>query len=140
MRRMVSVVAAGCVVLAAAAANAPAAGPRYAVGCSPVARVTVAGAAVDLTGKWGTTQGTYYIRQLGTCVWWSGSSASGASWAHVFFGQISGATVSGVWADVPSATIRQAGTLKLRIGTGGATLTRLAQTGNFGDAEWTRSG
>ena len=70
---------------------------------------------------------------------WSGHSVPTGNWAHVFLGKITGATLSGVWSDVPSATIRQNGPLRLKIDVSGRTLTRTSQTGGFGDANWTKS-
>lgn len=136
---VLAVVAAG---LAAVAPDTVLATGPVGVSCQPSAAVKVAGKPLDLTGVWKTNQGTYYLRQIGTCVWWYGQSSSSGTWAHVFFGRIAGPAVRGLWSDVPAAAIRQSGTLALKIDVSGAapTLVRTAQTGNFGDSSWTKAG
>jgi hypothetical protein len=68
----------------------------------------------DLTGTWlGSDRRSYVIRQIGTCVWWAGSSSApeidGSKAAeNVFFGAVSssGSTVFGLWADLRSTRPR----------------------------------
>src|SRR5436190_12774748 len=58
---------------------------------------------VNLTGRWsGNDGGTYYLRQLGNELWWSGQSGdSGQTFSNVYQGTIRGDQISGRWADVP---------------------------------------
>ena len=64
----------------------------------------------ELTGAWaGNDMGTYYIRQVGGCVWWFGTEVRdielGATdqrgFANVASGRIVGTQVDLEWADVP---------------------------------------
>ena len=63
--------------------------------------------AGDLSGPWtGSGGGKYWIRQVGSCLWWYGESSNGGKdFTNVFFGTVknvgSTSTVEGVWADVP---------------------------------------
>src|SRR5215510_4681442 len=55
------------------------------------------GRRIDLTGTWrANDRQPYYLRQVGSCLWWRGSKAG----SNVFFGRVSSSTVAGVWADV----------------------------------------
>jgi hypothetical protein len=102
--------------------------------------------AVDLTGEWRANDGgTYWIRQIGTRVWWTGFSGSantttmGLSFSNVFYGRISGSTIIGSWADVPRGATRSNGTLTLLIrGTANPILVRTDATGGFGASIWRR--
>jgi hypothetical protein len=64
----------------------------------------------QLTGVWaGNDSGTYYIRQVGDCVWWFGTEVReidlGATdqrgFANVASGRIVGTQIDLEWADVP---------------------------------------
>ena len=64
----------------------------------------------ELTGAWaGNDSGTYYIRQLGDCVWWFGTEVSEIApgrtgqrgFANVASGRIVGTQVDLEWVDVP---------------------------------------
>lgn len=64
----------------------------------------------ELTGAWaGNDTGTYYIRQVGDCVWWFGSDVSGiepgttghSGFANMASGRIVGDQLDLEWADVP---------------------------------------
>jgi hypothetical protein len=64
----------------------------------------------ELTGAWaGNDTGTYYIRQVGECVWWFGTEVReiepGATdqrgFANVATGRMVGAQVDLEWVDVP---------------------------------------
>jgi hypothetical protein len=96
-------------------------------------------AIANLTGRWqGNDGGTYYIRQVGDRVWWSGESArGGAAWNNVFHGTLSGNSLVGDWADVPKGRSNQSGTLNLQLTTSNR-LTVVNQTGGFGGTTWTR--
>ena len=98
--------------------------------------------APNLTGVWHSDdQGTYYLREIGSTLWWFGLSCDqGRTFANVFHGTVSGNSIQGNWADVPVGTVgtRSAGTLSLAMG-GGSTsleLLRLVQTGFFSGRAW----
>lgn len=64
----------------------------------------------ELTGAWaGNDTGTYYIRQVGDCVWWFGTEVrdielgptSQRGFANVASGRIVGTQVDLEWVDVP---------------------------------------
>jgi hypothetical protein len=104
---------------------------------------------VDLTGAWaGDDGGIYYLRQLGSVVWWNGMSGRagspsdlGRDWNNVARGEIDGLTISVVWADVPRGEIFGDGTLNLAIeddGTGNVQIVKVSETGaGFGNSIWT---
>jgi hypothetical protein len=64
----------------------------------------------ELTGAWaGNDSGTYYIRQVGDCVWWFGTEVRDVElgpvnqrgFANVASGRIVGTQVDLEWVDVP---------------------------------------
>lgn len=64
----------------------------------------------ELTGAWaGNDSGTYYIRQVGHCVWWFGTEVrdvelgptSQRGFANVASGRIVGTQIDLEWADIP---------------------------------------
>jgi hypothetical protein len=73
----------------------------------------------DLTGLWhDNTTGsstTYRIRQIGNAVYWSVDGTAVGSYANVFFGEISGNTLTGTWVDLPSSPALGGGNLTLQI-------------------------
>jgi hypothetical protein len=89
-----------------------------------------------LTGRWRSNQGGfYYLRQVGAVLWWVG--LNGDAYSNVYRGTIQGDTITGEWADVPyAAGARGSGALVLRIEGNGIRLTRVSQTGGFGDSVW----
>src|SRR5262245_22519033 len=104
------------------------------------------GAAVaqleDLTGGWTADDGaTYYLRQIGNQVWWTGLSRdNGLSFTNVFHGSIQGNVIVGNWSDVPRGKIMSSGNLTLSLATtrGGLELYKQNQTGGFGASVWRR--
>lgn len=84
--------------------------------------------------------GTYFVRRVGTTVFWMGESPDkGRSWTNVFRGTLNGDTFSGEWADVAGNS--GSGTLTLRIlgsiETGVHGFERIAGTGSgFGGQRW----
>jgi hypothetical protein len=98
----------------------------------------------DLTGRWDCDDGgTYYIRQIGDEVWWTGKSGepkgTKKAFANVFHGMISGNHIKGSWADDPAGEARGSGTLTLEITGEGRNvqLIKKKETGGFGGGEWT---
>jgi hypothetical protein len=64
----------------------------------------------ELTGAWaGNDSGTYYLRQVGDCVWWFGTEVKEVElgpinqrgFANVASGRIVGTRLDLEWADVP---------------------------------------
>lgn len=109
--------------------------------------IAIAAAQSNVTGVWSADDGgMYYVRQINNQVWWAGLSAishlgandihPGIHYNNVFFGTISGNTISGDWADVPRGTILQSGTMTLIFS--GNQLRKTAATGGFGATIWTR--
>lgn len=95
----------------------------------------------NLTGEWSCGDGgTYYLRQVGNELWWSGKRTDGNKtiFANVFHGTIKGNEISGSWVDDPSGNKRGSGTLTLEIGGDGESLQlkATAKTGGFGGKTW----
>jgi hypothetical protein len=102
---------------------------------------------VTLSGVWhGSDNGTYYIRQLGSTVWWLGLSRDqGRSFANVFRGSISeSGPLVGEWIDVQMGVggVLSGGTLTLQGNQSdtelSTTLTKTAESASFGAAIWTK--
>jgi len=100
----------------------------------------------DLSGTWDVGFGVYYMRQIGTDVWWVGLSHDagdpnanlGLVFTNVFHGSRNGDTITGTWIDVPRGTTSGSGTLTL-VRTAGVTFHLQAQTGDFtGGTFWNR--
>ena len=104
-----------------------------------VSGVKGSGASMDLTGVWNCDDGgKYYIRQLGTDVWWYGElDPNTPSWSNVMRGTISGNMIEGEWSDVPKGSVMQYGNLALQIESGNK-LVALSKTGGFSGSVWTR--
>ena len=104
---------------------------------------------IDLTGAWaGDDGGIYYLRQLGSLLWWNGMSERGGSpsllgrdWNNVGRGQIKALVIDVEWADVPRGGILGNGTMNLKIeddGTGNVSISKVSETGSgFGNTLWT---
>jgi hypothetical protein len=91
-----------------------------------------------LTGVWrGDDGGTYYIHQYGLRVVWFGEQLDAAGWANVFFGRISGTTLSGQWFDVPKGSASGYGTLDLTV-TSPTQLDRSGTGGGYGGRRWNK--
>ena len=102
---------------------------------------TVTLPSVALTGIWQANDGgTYYLRQIGSILWWNGMSGGndGRTFDNVFRGTITSTTntIAGEWADVPRGTVMGSGTLGLKI-VNPTTLQKVTQTGSgFGATTW----
>ena len=131
------------------ASPSPTATPDAGAACAATSRPFDA-KRVALTGAYaGDDGGIYYLRQLGTVLWWNGMSSRadparnlGRDWNNVGMGQIkSDLTVAVDWADVPRGQILGHGTLTLKIegdGKGNVQLRKVAETGTgFGNSLWT---
>ena len=117
MRRHL-LVAAFAVTLTAAPAHALCAAPK------------------TMTGTWKANDGgTYYVRQVGSSVWWLGESKKNG-FTNLFRGTRTGNHVTGYWADIKGGT--GSGQLSFDI-TGTNSVggwKRAAQTGGFGGSIW----
>jgi hypothetical protein len=96
----------------------------------------------DLNGVWKANDGgTYYVRQVGSDVWWLGVSADGGiRFTNVYKGRLNGNTVVGQWADV-RGQVRNSGALNLRVN-GGNTVTgfqTIMMSGGFSGMSWYQS-
>ena len=122
-----------------------------------VTDLSVVGCAADdpmdegeLTGAWaGNYNGTYYIRQVGDCVWWFGTEVrdielgptSQRGFANVASGRIVGTQVDLEWADVPLGDTVNGGGLTFTYDAANDQLTRVEQRGGrlpFGGTVLTR--
>jgi hypothetical protein len=107
---------------------------------------------INLTGAWaGDDGGIYYLRQLGSVVWWNGMSERDASplnlgrdWNNVGRGVMDGTQIVVEWSDVPRAESAGNGTLTLNVeddGTGNVQIVKVREEGEngigFGAAVWT---
>jgi hypothetical protein len=123
-------------------------------GCPPVQRSGPDGQPLDLSGAWsGNDGGIYYIKQIGTCVWWSGQSNfvdqgqyPGQEWIMTFRGTMNeDGVINGDFVDVKS-TNPGSGTMTIEAridqvnGQGVVQLYRTASTGHeIGVTFWQRS-
>jgi len=130
------------------AASAPASAtarpsPTLAVAAPCTKRdMTLDPAKPELTGPWlGDDTGIYYIRQIGSTIWWNGMSGQagpaadfGRQWNNVATGQIKDdLTIELDWADVPRGGILGGGTLVWKIvdnGPGSTKLVKQSETGS----------
>jgi hypothetical protein len=122
--------------------------PIVAAPCDKVAKPFDA-KNIDLTGAWaGDDDGIYYLRQLGSVLWWNGMSGRdgvpaslGREWNNVARGEIKDLSVDVEWADVPRGGILGGGTMNLKIqddGTGNVRIAKISETGSgFGNTLWT---
>jgi len=95
----------------------------------------------ELSGIWhGNDGGTYYIRQNGQKVWWVGGTTynEGTTFVNVFFGQRSGDSIKGNWADVPLGNNMGHGDLTLLCSQNAHNyvLTKTSASGGFGGSTW----
>jgi hypothetical protein len=101
--------------------------------------VPVVAAAADLTGAWSCNDGgTYYLRQLGSELWWYGEqSPSNPAWSNIAYGSVAGNRIELKWTDVPKGHIMNNGMLQLEMTPDGKIVAR-NKTGGFGGSVWTR--
>jgi hypothetical protein len=96
-------------------------------------------AQIDLTGVWNCDDGgIYYVRQLGTVVWWYGElDPNTPNWSNVMKGIISGNMIHADWSDVPKGSVMQNGNLVIQIASN-SKLVAISKTGGFAGSVWTR--
>ena len=129
-------------------AKSPSPTPAVAARCDKVAKPFNAG-KVDLSGPWaGDDNGIYYLRQVGSILWWNGMSGRagtpalfGRDWNNVARGEIKSVAIEVEWADVPRGGILGNGTLSLKVeddGAGSVRIVKVSETGTgFGNTMWT---
>lgn len=116
---------AGALVVACGEAAAPttpgAASPVAGAGCQPVELRGPDGRQIDLSGTWsGNDGGRYYLKQIDSCVWWSGLSAFegqslGEEWIMAFRGRLDDeGVIVGDFVDV-KGTNPGSGTMSIRV-------------------------
>jgi hypothetical protein len=92
--------------------------------------------AASLTGTWqGNDGGSYYVRQVGSEVWWFGENLP--SFSNVAYGKISGDKLILTWGDVPKGSIASSGILVLKV-TSSNRLDAVSKTGGFSGSVWTK--
>uniref|UniRef100_UPI0040566AFF hypothetical protein n=1 Tax=Candidatus Electronema sp. TaxID=2698783 RepID=UPI0040566AFF len=94
-----------------------------------------------LTGKWKCNDGgTYYVRQVGSEVFWYGEkAATSPQWSNVAYGRFANGKLSVRWADVPKGTATGHGTLVLNVDRTEKSMQYASGTGSgFGGRLWTR--
>ncbi|MDM7938800.1 MAG: hypothetical protein QUS07_00460 [Methanothrix sp.] len=96
-------------------------------------------APMDLTGVWNCDDGgKYYVRQLGSAIWWYGENdAKNPSWSNVLRGTIGGNVINAEWSDVPKGSVMSNGKLVLQI-VSNKKMMATSKTGGFGGSVWTR--
>jgi hypothetical protein len=94
----------------------------------------------QLTGYWRTeVGGCYQIRQHGNEVWWVGESPDEKRGKNVFYGQLSGVTLNGIWCDMPSNPDQGCGEkLSFRI-EGSNRMVKISETAPYQGRVWTRT-
>ena len=103
------------------APGSPPAGGAGGASCQPVELRGPDGRQLDLSGTWsGNDGGRYYIKQIDSCVWWSGLSAFegqslGDEWIMAFRGTLdSDGVIVGDFVDV-KGTNPGSGTMTIRV-------------------------
>ena len=116
--------------------------------CEPLEEGTPSPTAPAVSGTWEGNDGAiYYLRQIGTQLWWAGLSVDsplgindlqwGLRFSNVFEGHIStNGVITGDWADVPRGSTLNSGSLTLTASAN--QIHRQSETGGFGATVWTR--
>jgi hypothetical protein len=79
--------------------------------------------------------GLYYVREIGTEVFWFGEH-TGGGFANVFRGAKSGPNISGRWFDVPKGLAASSGDISLFVSASDDSRMRVSATGGFGGSRW----
>lgn len=95
--------------------------------------------ALDLTGIWHTRTGaTFYVRQVGSEIWWYGTQAPAKPrWTNVASGKLNGDVLRVRWIDVPQGITRNLGTLALKVMDGNHLIVS-ENPNDFLSADWFR--
>ena len=160
--RPISALLGSTLVLAACGTLSPSASPQASAGNEPSSQPPELPAVMcvpaptpfmktgfDLTGAWaGDDGGIYYLRQLGSVVWWNGMAGRdrspsdlGRDWNNVARGVINGLQIHVETSDVPRGGALFQSTLVLNIqddGTGNIEIVKTREVeGGFGNSVWT---
>jgi hypothetical protein len=102
---------AGCAASPSPSASADGAEEPAADACPQIVLRSPSGVPIQLTDRWRSPDGgTYYLRQVDSCVWFAGFSGNtgapggeaASDWTNTFFGHLSeNFTLHGDWADIP---------------------------------------
>ncbi len=95
----------------------------------------------DLTGFWQNPGGSaiYRVRQIGNDVYWMVDGTAVGSYANVFFGQISGNTLTGTWVDLPGSPNLGGGNLSLQMQSNDYFI-KVGESTLYAAQEWRRQG
>jgi hypothetical protein len=96
----------------------------------------------DLTGLWQDNTGggaIYHVRQIGNVVYWSVDATAVGSYANVYFGEISGNTITGNWVDLPDSPSLGYGDMTLQIQSNDK-FVKVSESTLYGAQEWIRLG
>jgi hypothetical protein len=141
-RPFVIVTAASILALTGSISRSGAVTPRAATGPASHSK-----ASWTFTGGWVANDGgTYYLRQVGRSVYWTGLSGTpgtptfGTAFTNVFVGAwYDDRTIRGRWVDVPRGSILGSGTLTLRY-LSSCRIVKTGETGSgFGASTWSRA-
>jgi len=141
--RLALTATAAVLLLAACSGGSPQ--PSGEQACPPVQVSGPDGLPLDLSGVWsGNDTGVYYIKQIGSCVWWSGLSSftdqgqyPGQEWIMTFRGMMDAdGKINGDFVDVKSSNPGSGTmTIEARIDqVNGQAVVQLYRTGSTGHA------
>jgi hypothetical protein len=95
--------------------------------------------AKDLTGLWrnpGNNE-VYRLRQIGMRLYWGVDAVSARSFANIYYGDIVGNTVDGIWIDLPGSPYVGDGKIFLRIESE-CRLVKTAQVNHYAAETWVK--
>ena len=110
-------------------------GPESSSTGKPPAGSTV----TDLSGLWRNPGGsaTYRVRQIGNKLHWIVDAVSAGSFANIFEGDISGASIEGSWIDLPGSPFLGGGKLSLKIESD-CKIVKTGESNRYGAEVWVR--
>lgn len=93
----------------------------------------------DLTGLWRNPGGnvTYRLRQIGSRLYWGADGVPMMSFANIYYGDIKGNTVDGIWIDLPGSPYVGDGKIFLRIESN-CRLVKTAEVNHYANEIWVR--
>jgi hypothetical protein len=110
-------------------------GPESSSTGSPPPSTTVK----DLSGLWRNPGGsaTYRFRQIGNKLHWIVDAVSAGSFANIFEGDISGASIEGSWIDLPGSPSLGGGKLSLKIESD-CKIVKTVESNSYGASVWVK--
>ena len=97
----------------------------------------------DLTGLWQDNTGggaIYHVRQIGNVIYWSVDATAVGSYANIYFGEITGNTITGNWVDLPDSPSLGYGDMTLQIQSNDWFVKTGENPCCYGAQEWMRQG